>query len=507
MDIAGVYSDLRMEEVGEFIGVRTQAATDTLKSVSHKWAAKPYRQSAQLAALKAAMTPDLQLTFNKLLAAAAEAEPIVQKTLAADALQEECYGQLLFRGEYFTPLNHIPFLLIVLRFYKIFVTPVMAVSMPLMAIVLPYILIKYVFNMPMPLPTYITLIKKVYSGSLGGPEGTDIISKLKYYGQTGWLIFNFIQSLWAPINSAKHLYKLDQSLVAEGEAINKIIGITHELRELLAAKGFKSEALPLTVSDCRQSVANVLENPDAMRILLKQLGTYEVLYRLAVHKDICVVRWLSGRPKLRLKNTYDIRLAAESRVTFSIDLGSRSGKMRKPRFSTKPHAILTGPNRGGKSTALRAIGRSVFLAHTFGCAIGRSATMTPFRWMQTCLRLEDIPGSKSLFEREVAIAALAKRRLNAGRGLLLIDELFHSTNPPDAEIASRKFLNQLWTSRSTLSVISTHLFCLAEEERATVQQLCCPATETENTIKYKYGLEVGICRVSSVREILKEQGL
>jgi DNA mismatch repair ATPase MutS len=265
--------------------------------------------------------------------------------------------------------------------------------------------------------------------------------------------------------------------------------------------GFKSEPLPLKVSDSRQAVANVLENPDSMRILLKQLGTYEVLYRLAAHQDICVVRWTpltKSGPQLRLSNTYDIRLAPESRVTFSVGLGNER----------KMHAILTGPNRGGKSTALRAIGRSVFLAHTFGCAVGRSATMTPLRWLQTCLRLEDIPGSKSLFEREVAIASLAKRRLASGPGLLLIDELFHSTNPPDAEIASRRFLGNLWASRNTLSVISTHLFSLAEEDQSSVQRLCCPATENEfGEIKYKYGLTTGICRISSVREILQEQGL
>jgi hypothetical protein len=497
MDIAGVYSDLRMEEIRDFIGIRTQAGTDILKSVSHKWATKPQRQSAQIASLKAALTPDLQLTFDKLLSAAAEAEPSVQKTLTPDTLSEECYGQLLFRSEYTQTLNHIPFLLMVLRFYKIFVVPTMAVAMPLMAVVLPFILIRYVFNMPMPLPTYITLIKKVYSGSLGSPEGTDLISKVKYYAQTGWLIFNFIQSLWAPINSAKHLYKLDASLVAEGDAICKLIDTVHQLREEFAAIGFKSEPLPLTVSDRRQAVAYVLENPAAMRILLKQLGTYEVLYRLAAHKDICVVRWIGcARPKLRLKHTYDIRVEPEKRITFSVDF-------------ERPHAILTGPNRGGKSTALRAIGRSVFLAHTFGCAIGRSATMTPFRWIQTCLRLEDIPGSKSLFEREVAIASLALDRIRskAGRGLVLIDELFHSTNPPDAEIASRKFLDELWRNKNTLSVVSTHLFCLAEEERQTVQQICCPATDDGHHIKYKYGLAPGICRVSSVREILREQGL
>lgn len=167
--------------------------------------------------------------------------------------------------------------------------------------------------------------------------------------------------------------------------------------------------------------------------------------------------------------------------------------------------MLTGPNRGGKSTALRAVGRSVFLAHCFGCAVGSAATMTPLRWMQTSLRLQDIPGQQSLFEREVSSASLALRRLGTGRGLLLIDELFHSTNPPDAEIASREFLGRLWTSRSTLSVISTHVFSLVEEAPAEVQKLCCPATEAgDGCIKYKYGLARGICRVSSVREILME---
>jgi DNA mismatch repair ATPase MutS len=168
--------------------------------------------------------------------------------------------------------------------------------------------------------------------------------------------------------------------------------------------------------------------------------------------------------------------------------------------------MLTGPNRGGKSTALRAIGRSVFLAHCFGCAIGRSATMTPLRWMQTCLRLQDIPGEQSLFEREVGAAALALRRLGYGRGLVLIDELFHSTNPPDAEIASRQFLGKLWTSKKTLSVISTHVFALVEDCSSDVQRLCCQAIEgPRGQVKYKYGLSTGICKVSSVKEILREK--
>jgi DNA mismatch repair ATPase MutS len=199
-----------------------------------------------------------------------------------------------------------------------------------------------------------------------------------------------------------------------------------------------------------------------------------------------------------LMKTFDIHIDAAKRIPFSVVLGTKKHQQ---------HALLTGPNRGGKSTALRSIGRSVYLAHNFGIAIGVAAAMTPMSYIQTCLRLEDIPGNSSLFEREVAVASLALTRSKGSPGLLLIDELFHSTNPPDAEIASRIFLNELWESKKTISVISTHMFQLLEGENYGIQKLCCPAEEGPNeTITYHYGLTQGICKVSSVREILREQG-
>lgn len=510
MDLAGVYKDLRIDECNAFIGIRTEAGAAVMKDACSKWTKNIgalQRRTDRIAALRERLDPVFREESERDLEAAAAAEPTVRKILDPPSdFAEECYGQLLFRGDLTVTANHIPFLLTVLRFYKIFVTPVMAVAMPLMALILPYILVRFVFGLPMPVGTYIGLLRRVYSGGMGGSDGavagatTGYLSQLKFYAQTGWLCFNFAQSLWQPFQSAKHLYHLDKTLQAEGQAIQALVGATHRLRERLLALGFRSSPLSIdleSVADVRRAVAYVLESPEAMKLLLRQLGEYEVLYRLAAHPDLCIVRWLGGaRPQLRIRRTCDIRVRREERVPISV------------RMDKQPHSLLTGPNRGGKSTALRAIGRCVFLAHTLGVGIGERVAMTPFDWIQTCLRLEDIPGQQSLFEREVAFAALGLDRIRTskGRGLLFIDELFHSTNPPDAEIASRQFLDELWSSRRTLSIISTHLFALTDSPAERVQLLCCPAIDDGRRITYKYGLATGVCKVSSVREILREQG-
>jgi len=99
-------------------------------------------------------------------------------------------------------------------------------------------------------------------------------------------------------------------------------------------------------------------------------------------------------------------------------------------------------------------------------------------------------------------------RANGTRGWVIIDELFHTTNPPDAATASQIFLRQLWSSSLVTSIVSTHLFSHAEEAPSNVQRLCVDS-EVEGTgqIQYKYKVIQGINTMSSVRELLVESGV
>jgi DNA mismatch repair ATPase MutS len=203
------------------------------------------------------------------------------------------------------------------------------------------------------------------------------------------------------------------------------------------------------------------------------------------------------------KEICDIGIASAKQRPFSVRIGSRDSSKHNSK-----HALLTGPNRGGKSTALRAVLRNLILAHCFGVGIGSYIELTPFDWIQSCLRLEDLPGRASLFEREVAFAAASLSRPIGKRGAVFVDELFHSTNPPDAAAASAHYLQQLWNQPQIASIISTHVFELVEAAPAGIQRLCCPAElRADGSVDYKYGIARGICKVSSVGEIMQEQGL
>jgi DNA mismatch repair ATPase MutS len=131
--------------------------------------------------------------------------------------------------------------------------------------------------------------------------------------------------------------------------------------------------------------------------------------------------------------------------------------------------------------------------------------LSPFLWCQSGLRLADKPGERSLFEREIMFSkqtlTLSKKK---GYGLVLYDECFHSTNPPDGEKTAQIFLSHLWKSPTTISIVSSHVFSLVESATDTVEKLCVPAEQTPEGIHYTFTLTPGICKVSSVEEIYKK---
>ena len=150
------------------------------------------------------------------------------------------------------------------------------------------------------------------------------------------------------------------------------------------------------------------------------------------------------------------------------------------------------------------------MAHVWGVAFAKRCVMTPVEWVISSLRLEDRPGQESLFEREVSIAGEILKRARAGdkRGWVIIDELFHTTNPPDAATASQLFLRQLWDSNRLASIVSTHLFSHAETAPPCVQRLCVESEILETgKINYMYTVAEGINTMSSVNELLVEAAI
>jgi hypothetical protein len=492
-DLSGVIRDARVEKLGDFIGLKSCAAEEELQSQLKSWqpAAALKKLSARNSQLKQQLLSNdshskkLNTIFNTL----AIHERDINNTLTPPTpLEQESYGQLFFMSEHFKSINQIPFFLSIWWFLRMYAFPVFTFLMPIIAIIGPYIFTKYIMKMPICFNTYFKLVIKMY---VGQTQGQSFIENIKLWVQTAVVLVSMVQSMWQPISNAIHLMKIRDTVLERAEGVQKYLTAYDELRTLWKLP--RNPIPPEIRSDSRRLTAFCFENKTVLKLLLRWVARAEIAYRFAVSPKIVSVKWTQNK-QFFIENTCDIGIPEQKQKPFSVSLSSKS------------HALLTGPNRGGKSTVLRSIMRTLLLAHTYGVVIADRCEMSYLDWIQSSLRIEDLPGSASLFEREVTFAAESLNR--PGYGFVLIDELFHSTNPSDAIMASNIYLKQLWNNDKISSIISTHVFKLVDDAPNNIERLCCPAEDLGNgIIDYKYGLEHGICKISSVMDILIERGL
>jgi hypothetical protein len=523
---AHIVRDANLHRAAEWLGCRLADAPKELERTLALAVPVPNRallafRSGQIGELRDAFAPDgeAEKEIDKLFTEAAEHEaelaPFFEdSSKEKDDLQEDAIGQLSFQHELLKPLNHLPWLVLGLSLFKVWVVPAMTLIFPIVAWVLPYILLKYLYSLPINANQYMEILQHMWAGNLSAPpfglgeNGAPALPSLwtpKSIAQGIFFVMSFAQSMIQPIQNAIHLYKTDQVLRTVGGRLVRLRDIVARLREICE----KSKITPFLIhptldgldgADLRQSFFLVKDQPDRLRLVFRDLAKAEILWRISRNRQLQPVRWL--RSGLRLRGAVDISLAVAGRdpvpSSFEVEVQGTS------------HAVITGPNGGGKSSFMRAVLQSVVLGHAYGFAPAAAAAMPRFGWIASGLQLRDTPGVYSMFETEVKFAADTLHRSSSrGPGLVLFDELFHSTNPPDGIRTAERFLKNLWQRADVLSLVSTHVFRLVEEApKGVVQALCCQATETpDGEIQYSYAVEPGICTVSSVRKVWQRFGL
>lgn len=414
--------------------------------------------------------------------------------------EKEGKSQIVFTQEWAKPLNHVPFLLPAAAIFKIYIFPFFAVVLPLMAWILPYVIVRYFFGQNIPFEAYKNMMLNMW---LGGKTWITMSfwEQLRVVFQTAWTGFGLFQSMYQPVQQALHTKTIDETIVKHGtllqafvEKVRMLFELLGQLKEKKLSNLFLDEIPTL---EPRQTYAYVREYPKDIQWIWRKIGEYELEYRLAAAFHLSFVDYMPGkRVFLELHDFIDPSIPPEVCVPSSVSFSDLN-----------THGLLTGPNKGGKSSTLRALCLNVWLAQTYGVAFARRMLMTPVAWIRSGLRLSDIPGSESMFEKEIVFATKTLKLAASGRpGLVLYDECFHSTNPPDGEKTAKLFLETLWRQPRTISLVSTHIFSLVENAPSPIQRLCVPAKETPSGIVYSFELAPGICKVSSVEEIYKKFG-
>ena len=493
MNIEHTLQECRIDAVLESLDIQSQSAKDLFKSQAKLWTTNPETLNARSEAwrrLKVIDSADWERHLIPLL----QNESVIRKIDPATASdsQKEDWSQILFTGEY-ASLNSIPFMLLYVAMSKIFLAPLIAWTMPLMSIILPYFAMRFFYNLPITWDQYWEMMKPMIFGRAGARM--DIGTLIQWIS----VVISYAHGMYLPYTNAVHCYKIDQLMLNGAAAIVDTVKRLREIATIWISYGLKkpwSLPDPSVYGDERQVIAWVSDDPHLLPEIYRAIGRVEITAAIRRTKALVPVIWCqSGTPYCKMTDAVDPLLLKDDRIPFTLTMGP-----------TEHHVVCTGPNRGGKSTFLRSTLTNIVLAHAWGVAFAKRCVMTPVEWIISSLRLEDRPGQESLFEREVSVAGEILKRLRVGdtRGWIVIDELFHTTNPPDAATASQIFLRQLWSSDRATSIVSTHLFMHAATAPENVQRLCVESelSETTGKIEYKYTVARGINTMSSVEELL-----
>lgn len=436
-----------------------------------------------------------------------------------DSRVEESVNQILWApSSHFAKFNTSPKIIQGFLHWKTLIVPFFSVLMPILAIIVPFFIIRFFNgNDVITIETYIqhvkqTLLKQITVPSiLRAKHEGDIFGKVTETIILLLTMGTFCMGLWNQIQSALHLRTIAADLIARGNALKEIVNSSKRILDILTSlPPLQQKGLSECIKQghiCLESVSSfsgglagfgqVWNTPILFDPLKEWIGHLDAQITIATIPSICFPRFQKNT-NLCIKGLYHPELTSKSPIPNDADFKT-----------SENHVLLTGPNRGGKSTFCKSLGLSILYAQTWGIAWAKSMTLEPFQRIETALSPSDILGKMSLFESEIEFAKHILQEAEQGHKLfVMMDEIFHSTNAHDGMEASRIFLKRLYNCKNTTSLISTHYRELLSDFEEQVQAWQMIATQqSDGTLIYTYKCEKGISDKSSVMEILKERGL
>lgn len=444
------------------------------------------------------------------------------ETESMDARIKESVEQIVWNSKSFlSPLNEQPYILSGLITWKTIIVPIISVIIPIVAIIIPFFILRLTQSEPISVSQYTEHVRQVLLKQISVPSMLRARSSsdtLGYLFETLFLALtfgSFITGLWNQIQSAIYLRTIVADLTNRGNVLRGMVDSTQRILRILkedvpprfrpAIQTFIDEG-ETAIQDLKQLPKGLTgfgtswNDPSLFTKLRTWFGNLDAHLAISTVPNICFPRLKTGAP-LRIHKLYHP----------SLPKGHRNAAL----FETEGrHVLLSGPNRGGKSTFCKSLGLSILYAQTWGIAWAHSMSFEPFAVFLTALAPTDVLGKLSLFEAEIEFAKHVLTLCQSNRtAFVMMDEIFHSTNAHDGISASRIFLKQLYGIAGVTSLISTHYreliteFQTPQENKRILAWQMLATEKSDGTLNYLYKLADGISDKSSVMEILRERGL
>lgn len=452
-----------------------------------------------------------------------EADVVSVGAAASDKRLMEYYTQILWPTDSMAArLNHMGWLTELIVLFRTILLPGLTVILPLFVLIAPFLLYSFVLKQDITISSYFDLlqtsVKKAMPSVLGAPRFAGkggLLERGEQFAHVAVAFVMFGFSAWSQVSSAVSMRGIVADMRKRAESVIHFSGAVNSLRSILGRSSEKP--VVWSWSDGPLGVfGDAWNDPTRIHRLVTEAADLDMSIAIASLKRTCFPSYDVSGSGLHIRDIYHPGLDKEKRVYNTIKMNDAA--------DSKRHVLLTGPNRGGKSTLLKSIGAAVLMSQTLGIVFARSASLPIFDSIVTALSPTDTLGKMSLFEAEIEFAKNVKALAaeESGPMFLMMDEIFHGTNAHDGVEASQVFLDDLYALQGAhpiYSIVSTHYMSLPtrygsatkdEEGLGLTQNLCMEASvdpEDSDRLVYTYRLRPGKNSYSSVREILRERGL
>ena len=394
---------------------------------------------------------------------------------------ESVYDMIYFNNKYLKFFNYNEFLLLVMNFYKMFISPIMTCISPVSSVIFLFIMYKY-YKIDIPFSEIIKLCKRMFMNQFSSS------SKIKMFFSLSIWIFFYIQSVYQSINISRQINKISNIFHEKINIIYKLVNTSLELLDLQ-----QEHFLELKFSDIKNNLNRFLPSlnnklyQSEPSVFTNKGNIFSTYYTLLDIKEelkpvllfiseidyyisICLLynKFTGKNNKFSLPNYTD-----ENKLNIKLD------DCWHPYLDDKPvlndiklnkNLIITGPNAAGKSTFIKTILINVLLAQTISLSSSSNMDFTVFKNLNSYLHIPDTKGKESLFEAEMNRSLNYIKYLRThkqDKSLIIMDELFSSTNNKEGIEAAKIVCKEMIKFKNNLTLLTTHYSELSTLEKDT----------------------------------------
>jgi DNA mismatch repair ATPase MutS len=445
-----------------------------------------------------------------------------------DKIIDENLLNILYFNNYFSKyLNNSSYILTTSTIFKIFVSPVVGILSPIIYFILPYMLIRFKFNIKFNFISYIKFMFKYYMnmnfGQMMGKPYLDVIRKI-------WMLFTLIfyfNSIFNSIELGKLTYKLNNIICDHMDNINIYINNGFEIFEILynqelfknifniKLENLKDNEFLLNLKNlkkCKNEYFNNFgEKLKLYKILEKDIllkfvnitylcDTICSLYLLKKNNNLVYPNYInSTKPYIKIKGLHHPNIDKNKVIKNDIILDNNN------------NLIITGPNAGGKSTFIKSIAINILLSQTLCINFCDDIGLTPFYYISSQINIVDNKGYESLFEAEMNRIVKNYNIINECNknnkfSILFLDELFNSTNMIEGISGSYGICKKLSEFNNNITLLTTHytyLYKLKDTGKFKNYKMNAIIDKDKDKITFPYKICKGVSKQYIALELLK----